>query len=246
MRQLLPEPVEEVDPVEIHTALAREAPADRPYVLVNMIASVDGATAVEGLSGGLGGESDKAVFGALRSVPDIILVAAGTADTERYGPPKPTEAVQAARRARGQSALPRLAVVSGRLSVDLGLPMFTDPGGPRPIVITSEAAATDRRDEVEAVADVLVAGGTSVDLAAALAQLRQQGASVVLCEGGPSLNGGLVDADLVDEWNLSLSPTIAGGASHRIVAGATPALGHLRLAGALEADGTVFLRYHRT
>ncbi len=193
MRQLLPEPVEDVDPTAIHAALDRDAPADRPYVLVNMIASVDGATVVDGVSGGLGGEGDKLVFRALRSVPDIVLVAARTANAETYGPPKISEEAKAVRRERGQSAIPRLAVVTGRLSVDLSLPMFTDPGDQRPIVITTSSAPTNRRDEVEAVAEILVAGETTVDMPDALAQLRRRGASVVLCEGGPSMNGGLVD-----------------------------------------------------
>ncbi len=222
VRQLLPEPVEDVDPTAIHAALAREGPADRPYVLVNMIASVDGATVVDGVSGGLGGEGDKMVFRALRSVPDIVLVAARTANAETYGPPKVSEEAKTARRERGQSAIPRLAVVTGRLSVDLSLPMFTDPGDQRPIVITSAAAPTNRRDEVEAVAEILVAGETTVDVPDALAQLRRRGAWVVLCEGGPSMNGGLVEFGLVDEWNISLSPTLAGGDSRRIVNGAPP------------------------
>jgi riboflavin biosynthesis pyrimidine reductase len=43
-----------------------------------MIASIDGATAVAGLSGGLCGPADQALFAVLRSQADIVLVAAGT------------------------------------------------------------------------------------------------------------------------------------------------------------------------
>ena len=246
VRQLLPQAVEDVDPVALHAGLTRDAPVDRPYVLVNMITSVDGATVVDGVSGGFGGDGDTMVFRALRVVPDLVLVAAGTANAEAYGPPRISEAAQASRRRRGQAATPRLAVVTGRLSIDLGLAMFTDPGEHGPIVITAAAAPTQRRGEVEAVAEVLVAGETTVDLADALAQLRRGGASVVLCEGGPSLNGSLVEAGLVDEWNLSLSPTLAGGDSHRIVAAAPPELRQLSLERVLEHDGTLFLRYLRS
>jgi len=38
----------------------------RPAVRLNMIESVDGASSVDGLSGGLGGPADRKVFAALR------------------------------------------------------------------------------------------------------------------------------------------------------------------------------------
>ena len=42
----------------------------------------------------------------------------------------------------------------------------------------------------------------------------------MVCEGGPTLNGALVAAGLVDELCLTLAPLVAGGDSPRIVAGA--------------------------
>lgn len=245
MRQLFPEDLDGVDPEAVHAGLDRVGPDDRPYVMVNMIESVDGGTAIDGVSGALGGAADREVFRAVRTVPDIILVAARTANAEHYKAPQQDETTRTARIGRGQAASPRLAVVSGELSVDLSLPMFTDPGDARPIVLTSEAAPLNRRDEVEAMAEVLVVGEEMVDLAEAMRQLHRRGARVVLCEGGPSMNGGMVGLDLVDEWNVSLSPTLAGGESHRIVNTAPPAVRPLRLERVLEADGMLFLRYLR-
>jgi riboflavin biosynthesis pyrimidine reductase len=135
--------------------------------------------------------------------------------------------------------------VTGELSVDLSLGMFTEPGESRPLVLTSEAAPLNRRDEVEAVADVIVVGEELVDLPGAMRALHVLGARTVLCEGGPSMNGGMVGLDLVDEWCVSLSPTLAGGDSHRIVNTAPPAVRPLRLERVLEEDGTLFLRYLR-
>ena len=85
-----------------------------------MVASVDGATAIDGVSGGLGGPADKQVFSAIRGVADVILAGAGTVRAERYGPPRTPPSIQAARRARGQAAKPRLAVVSRSLDLDPG------------------------------------------------------------------------------------------------------------------------------
>jgi riboflavin biosynthesis pyrimidine reductase len=245
MRQLFPEPEADVDPEEVHARYDREGPEDRPFVLANMIESVDGGTAIDGVSGALGGESDRKVFRAVRTVPDVILVAARTANAEHYKAPIISEATRAARVARGQAASPRIALVTGALSVDLSLPMFTDPGDARPIVLTAASAPVNRRDEVEAVAEVLVVGEEMVDLAEAMRQLHRRGIGIVLCEGGPSLNGGMVGLDLVDEWNVSFSPTLAGGDSHRVVNHAPPGLRRLGLSHVLEEDGMLFLRYTR-
>jgi riboflavin biosynthesis pyrimidine reductase len=245
MRQLFPDAIDDVDPEAVHAGYERPPTDDRPYVLANMIESVDGGTAIDGVSGGLGGEADRRVFRAVRTVPDVILVAARTANAEHYKAPIISEATRAARVERGQAASPRIALITGELSVDLSLPMFTDPGDARPIVLTADTAPVNRRDEVEAVAEVLVVGEDKVDLTEAMRQLRRRGAGVVLCEGGPSLNGGMVGLDLVDEWNVSFSPTLAGGESHRIVNTAPPALRPLALSHVLEDDGMLFLRYTR-
>jgi riboflavin biosynthesis pyrimidine reductase len=67
---------------------------------------------------------------------------------------------------------------------------------------------------------------------------------VVLSEGGPSLNGQLLAAGLVDELCLSLAPLLAGGESARIAHGAAPPTpARMRLARVLEEDGMLFLRY---
>ena len=84
MRQLFPESIDAIEPLDVY----RDLPVveGRPAVRLNMISSVDGATAVEGRSGGLGGPADRKVFAALRSLADVVLVAAGTVRAEHYGP----------------------------------------------------------------------------------------------------------------------------------------------------------------
>ena len=142
MRQLLPEPAE-VDPVAAHAAAVRPAPEGRPWVALNMVASVDGATALDGVSGGLGGPGDKAVFRALRGVADVILVAAGTVRAEGYGPPRTPPELQEARRARDQAPFPRIAIVSGSLGLDPTSRVFAEAPEP-PLVFTGSEAPADR------------------------------------------------------------------------------------------------------
>jgi riboflavin biosynthesis pyrimidine reductase len=224
LRQLFPESIDAIEPLEVY----RDLPLveGRPAVRLNMIGSVDGATAVGGRSGGLGGPADRKVFTALRSLADVVLVAAGTVRAESYGP--------------GQ--LP-IAVVSGSLRLDWDTPFFT-AATHRPIVITSGRAPAEARQQAEAVADVLVAGDPEVDLGQAVAQLGARGFAHVLAEGGPSFNGSLVAAGLLDELCLTVAPVLVSGDAKRILAG--PALQpppDMRLRSLCEQDGYLFLRY---
>jgi RibD C-terminal domain len=84
MRQLFPDSLESVDPVEVYGRLA--AHGDRPRVRLNMITSVDGAATVDGKSAGMGASADKEIFQTLRTLADVILVGAATVRSENYGP----------------------------------------------------------------------------------------------------------------------------------------------------------------
>lgn len=248
VRELLPHAGQPgaVDAVDAYAADPRPAPPDRPWVLVNMVSSVDGATAVHGRSGALGGPADRAAFTAIRGVADVILVAAGTARTEGYGPPRTPEPLQQARRARGQSAKPRIALVTRSVDLDFGSELFGDPAS-RCLVMVPDDAPADPVAAAREVADVVEVGHGGVDLAAGLRHLRAVGASVVLAEGGPSLLGQLAGADLIDEVCLTLSPALVAGDSARIVHGdAVPGgLAPLLLDRVLEQDGVLLLRYVR-
>ena len=128
-----------------------------PWLLVNMVSSLDGAIAVDGRVGGLAGPADKEMFTALRAVADVVMAGAGTVRAEGYGPPRPSEATRAARLARGQAEVPHLAIVSRSLYLDLTTPLFTEAKTP-PIVITCAASDEERRRPLAEVADVIVGG----------------------------------------------------------------------------------------
>ncbi len=223
MRQLLPGPADDVDPVDVYDDFP--AVDGRPSVRLNMIASVDGATAVGGVSGSLGGAADKRVFDALRSLTDVVLVAAGTVRAERYGP----------------SSMP-VAVVTRSCLLDWEAPFFTDPIA-KPIVVTVSNAPTDNLERAGQVADVVLAGTDDVDLTRAVIALGERGANRVLAEGGPTLNGQLATADLLDEVCLTLSPKVVSGGSKRIVTGTdVPEPIDMAVRSLCEADGLLFLR----
>lgn len=241
VRQLLPEPAD-IEPYDAHATAPRPTPADRPWVMLNVIVSVDGSTVVDGVSGPLGSPGDKLVFSALRASADLILAGSGTVKAENYRPPQTTPAQQELRLARGQRAKPRIGVVTGSLSLPLDAELFSDPAE-RPIVITTTDADASRLEAVKERADVIAAGlDGQVDLRQALTQLRAE-TPLVLCEGGSELNGYLVADDLVDEVNLSVAAVLAGGSGPRLASGNAEVLRGLTLAHLWESDGMLLTRY---
>ena len=251
VRQILPTWIDDVDPLDIYLDDPRPAPLNRPWVMVNMIASLDGATAIKGLSGDLGGPADSAVFRAVRASCDWILVASGTANAESYGPAKRDEAVVHRRLATGRSAVPRMAIVTASGAIDPTIPALGRASADdqradhdRPLVITGERADPDRLAALNTEIVRLPMGRPRPD--AVLAELHARGAAVVLCEGGPTWNGQMVAAGLVDEMCVSISPILAGGTSSRIIAGAEQAIpAQMRLSRLLTEDDLLFARYTR-
>jgi riboflavin biosynthesis pyrimidine reductase len=219
-----------VDPVDAASVYADlPSVAHRPAVRLNMIASVDGATAVGGVSGSLGGPADKKVFGVLRSLADVVMVAAGTVRAEGYGP----------------ADLP-IAVVTRTAELDWESPFFTEAKA-RPIVLTVDSAPAENLHRAAEVADIVLAGSTGVDFRRALAELGARGHRQVLAEGGPTLNGELAQAGVIDELCLTVSPILAGGNAKRIVAGPVPPTpSKLSLRSVLEEGDYLFLRYRTT
>jgi riboflavin biosynthesis pyrimidine reductase len=219
---------------------------DRPHVTVNMVASVDGHTAVDGRTGMLSSPTDKAVFRFLRTLADVVLVGAETVRAEGYGTVKASDEVRERRLARGQTPAAALAIVTRSLELDWSSKLFTQPTQ-RPFVLAPADAEPEAVRAAAQVATVIQAGTGSVDLGAALRVLRQeQGVGTVLCEGGPTLNTQLATG-LLDQLCLTLSPDLVGGASKGILAAVgISAPIPLELHAALAAGSELFLRYRVT
>lgn len=216
-------------------------PGER-HLRINFVASLDGAIEIGGRSGPLGGPADRQTFMAMRAVADAVLVGAGTATDEQYGPVRLDPESQVRRQHRGQPVLPRLAVVSGQGSLDAGARMFG--GDERVLVFTTQRVVKTRPDLAE-VADLVECGQQEVDLGRVVAELAAMGLPGVLCEGGPALARGLFAAGLVDELCLTISPVLAG-AYHQMLGEAWQGPpGRFELTGLLEGDGMLITRYAR-
>ena len=88
-------------------------------------------------------------------------------------------------------------------------------------------------------------GDDHVDPQRIVDALVDRGLPQILCEGGPSLFGTFIAADLVDELCLTVSPLLEGGAGIRISHGESEAARPMRLVHVLESDGLLLTRYAR-
>lgn len=220
------------------------ASTGRPWVRASMIQSADGAAALNGLSGGLGGSADHEIFGLLRALADVILVGAGTARAEAYRPAR--VAPRWATLRAGRPDTPPIAVLSARLDLDPEGPLLAEaPAGARTIVITSESAPEDLRAQMARHADVIIAGQHEVSAAAAVSALAGRGHREILAEGGPHLLSQLAAVGMIDELCVTISPVLAGGRTGRIIQGrGSPSARRLALAHVLaDDDGYLLCRY---
>ena len=228
------------------------SPGRAARVRANLVATLDGAAAgADGSSRSISGETDLRVLVLLRSLADVVLVGAGTARSEGYGPLAVRPALAARRAALGQGPAPALAVVtrSGRLPEELlGGAGRDAAGAPRVLVAICAAAGRGALDRLRSsLGDdaVVVAGDDDVDLAAAVAALAARGLRRVLCEGGPALLRGVVAAGLLDELCLTTSPLLVAGTGPRALVG-DALVEELDLASLLLADdggGTLLGRW---
>jgi len=190
-------------------------PMGRPHVILNMVQTLDGAVAVEGKAWQIGSEVDHYLFRTLRGWADAVLCGAGTLrqnDIVAVTHPH----LQAARAAAGRPANPAAFVVSGRAEFSdavLRKRFFAHREFASIVITTELSRPEDRRRMEEAGAEVWVvpaAASGEVDLEATLGLLADRGFEKVLAEGGPITNRRLIEAQVLDELFLTLSPQVAG------------------------------------
>lgn len=219
--------------------LGELAPPDRPYLVLNMVSTLDGKATIDWRTKGLSTELDRQLFHHLRTQADAVMVGAGTLRAERYGRMAKSAELRDKREREGLARDPLAVVVSARLDLPADLPLLNEPEQRVVIATGSDAALPGLGEHVEyaRVGD---------DLPLLMARLREDhGVRSVLCEGGPTLNSYLLAAGLVDELFLTLNPKLAGGASAlTIVAGrelVEPA--ELDLVSVAQGGGDLFTRW---
>lgn len=225
-------------------------PPGRPYVILNMVTSIDGRAAVDGSEAGLGSSEDRRLMRELRSHADVILVGAGTLRATGASPRLGNARLEAMRLSAHKPRLPIAAVLSrsGDLPLDRAFFTATDFEA---IVFLSDRCPPEKRAAIAATGRTVVQVPDAAPAGAVLEILgKDPGAARLLLEGGPGLNALFLREDAVDEVFLTIGPVLVGGEAEPIVAGraALPrAVRPMELVScfAHAATGEVFLRYRR-
>jgi riboflavin-specific deaminase-like protein len=222
--------------------LGARAPVDRPYTIVNFVASADGHAAFRGRSRWLSDDADREMFHGLREHVDAVMAGTGTLRTERYGRMVRDPERRHRRAAAGLNPEPLTTIISRSGDVPTDIPLFSDPGS-RVVVFTPAALEIS---SLAAQVDVVHLDPGELTLTTMMRRLRSAfDVRSLLCEGGPTLFGALLQEELVDELFLSLAPKLTGGGTAPAIT-AGPELAELRtlsLVWALELDATLYLRY---
>ena len=239
-----------VDPYGIYDSIVwPPPPPGRPYVAINMVATVDGKTTLdEGRHPGrIGSPVDRTLMVRLRTGVDAVLRGAGTVRQSPYYPSL-APGVRELREAAGLAPYPLVVVMSGSGELPVDSPLFKDPPR-RPLVLLGPGAPPQAVERLRAVADVRVGpgGGGGVDVRWALSCLAEEfGVRVLLSEGGPTLNFAFFEAGCVDELFLTVAPFVAGRAADRSVVDGPRLLQpfpRLELVSAYLHESELFLRY---
>ncbi len=241
--RLYPLPPREVPAGEIYADLELPPPVRqdvlRPYVIINMVSSIDGKSTIWGRTAGLGDEADRQTMRNLRSKADAVMVGAGTLRSERIslGLDEPAD---------GPQPLAVVATKTGNVPLESNL-----------IVHKSQQVLLLLPENLhvpccyESARWLRVPGDPSgnMDLREALKRLKNEHAvDLLLVEGGPTLNHALASRGLADELFLTLAPKLLGGegCDSLTVLGGSPlspeASSPKLLSGHLAGD-ELFLRY---
>lgn len=186
-------------------------PRGRPYVVVNMVMSADGNVTVEDNEKGLGSPADQRLMRELRVHADVVLDGAGTLRESGASPRLGDERLEMLRLERGKARLPVIATVSasGRLPLDR---IFFTADDFRAVVYAGHGMPADALERLRATGRTIVSLPPERSCEAMVRHMREElDCRLLLCEGGPTLNRGLLDDGVVDEIFLTIGPAVVGG-----------------------------------
>lgn len=185
---------------------------DRPFVYLNMAASLDGKiTSAAREYPRLTSRHDRDTMDRLRAEADAILVGARSIRADNPLLHVRSEEMQTYRRSLGKPDSLLRILVTASLELDSESRFFDGKFGSERIIATVEEAPADRIATLEPMAEIWKIGRQRVDLRLLLQRLKHRGVERLLAEGGGELNWALLEHDLVDEVYVTVAPTLLGG-----------------------------------
>ncbi|MEE3718373.1 RibD family protein [Tumidithrix elongata RA019] len=237
-------------------------PRTRPYIVFNMVSSVDGkATTHAGELTGLGSRPDRKLMQRLRSQVDGVLVGGGTLRVDPFIPTIPQELAEERSLHFPDHPQPLGIVVSNRGNLPAEHQFWAAGRDLRVVFLGGSALESVERQLSQKAIVVQLLNDTSysangeaasgeVDLGEMLHILFTRfGVRRLLVEGGPSLNYAFISQGWCDELFLTLSPRLVGGVENSsVIAGAGYGMGtgdlpKLKLRSLYHHEDELFLRY---
>lgn len=215
------------DLVVFYEKLQLPLPGNRPYLIGNLVTTLDGVVSlnVPGKEGGkdISGANvpDRMVMGLLRAVTDVVLIGAGTMRaapghlwTAQFIHPPLAESYAALRQALGKTQPPLLVVVTASGKLNLHERAFSSGETPALIITTPRGAEQLDTHTLPSTVKVLPleddGSGRLGGRAVVQALQADHPHDLILVEGGPHFLGSLLADQYLDELFLTLAPQLAG------------------------------------
>lgn len=204
------------------------ADTHRPYITSNFVNGLDGRASFREIAGRTSGSEvsksseDRWLMDFLRAHHDAQLIGAGTLREEKDADGQGSdyaiedEELWAYRREVLGFGPQRVMILTGSGNIDADHRIFRSPRV-EPWILTTSVGERNLRARLKALGreqpiKILGIGeGTHADLAAIVELLRREhGIGTLLCEGGPSLYGELLEKKLIDEDFRTISMQVLG------------------------------------
>lgn len=187
------------------------SPDDRPYVLVNMVMSVDGKVVIEGTEQGIGSKVDQRLMRELRVNADVVMNGAGTLRASGTSSRLGNEELERLRESRGKPRFPIAAVISRSGDLPYDRLFFTARDFEAVIYLTAKTPS-ERVEQARASGRTVHILLGDDHIREMLRHMRSElKAEVLLLEGGPTLNAEFFERDCVDELFLTIGPVVVAG-----------------------------------
>lgn len=215
--KIYPPPAKKLQTEEIYENLSPGCkPKSRPYMMINMVSSLDGKVTLNGKASGIGSPTDRQIMRELRLIADAVMVGAGTLRTEKMdlGVTESMAEIRRKKKLREQPLI-LLPTNTGELPLDTNLVGLSSKDRKNIMVLVGKRVEKKPREILQQRATVIEAPSAAngdVDLNRTLEFLRQKcDIKTLVVEGGPKLNYALISNSLADELFLTLAPKLVGG-----------------------------------
>jgi riboflavin-specific deaminase-like protein len=184
----------------------------RPFVVATFAMTADGKVTTKTLGPvDFTSREDKLHLFRQRASADAVMIGHTSLERDNVRLGLPVE-LQESRIKRGQSRGPIRVIVSNKGNIDERLKIFQSDISPI-VIFSTKRMPRKNQASLRIKATLHLTDAKHVDLVAMLETLRgYYKVRRVACEGGPTLFRSLLERDLVDQLNLTITPYMFGGA----------------------------------